>query len=68
VSLPEDEVEFLDAYAKARGIPSRSAAMKRAIRSLRVSELAGNYADAWEEWTEASEETWAATTGDGIPS
>lgn len=68
MSLPEDEVEFLDAYAKARGIPSRSAAVMRAIRSLRVSDLSANYAEAWDEWAEVSEKEWEATTGDGIPS
>lgn len=66
VSLPEEDVEFLDAYAKARGIPSRSAAVTRAIRSLRVLELSEDYADAWQEWSEDSEQAWSVATADGV--
>lgn len=68
VSLPEEDVEFLDAYAKARGIPSRSAAITRAIRSLRVLELSEDYAAAWEEWAEDSEPAWSVAAADGITS
>lgn len=68
VSLPEEDVKFLDAYARARGIPSRSAAVTRAIRSLRVLELSEDYADAWQEWAEDSEQLWSGTTADGITS
>lgn len=68
VSLPEEDVEFLDAYAKARGIPSRSAAITRAIRSLRVLELSKDYADAWQEWAEDSEQAWSVATADGTTS
>lgn len=68
VSLPEEDVEFLDAYAKARGIPSRSAAVTTAIRSLRVLELSEDYAEAWQEWAEDSEQAWDAAIADGIGS
>lgn len=67
VSLPEEDVEFLDAYARARGISSRSAAVRRAIRLLRASELAGQYAEAWEEWAENEDaEAWEVAVGDGL--
>lgn len=68
VSLPDEDVQFLDAYAKSRGIPSRSAAVTRAVRSLRVLELSEDYADAWEEWAEESEPEWSSTTADGLAS
>lgn len=67
VSLPEEDVAFLDAYARARGIPSRSAALRRAIRMLRTSELAGHYAEAWEEWADRGDgEGWEVTVADGL--
>ncbi|MEO7803335.1 MAG: ribbon-helix-helix domain-containing protein [Actinomycetota bacterium] len=68
VSLQKGDVEFLDAYAKTRGIASRSAAVMRAIRSLRVSELSEHYADAWQEWAEDSEQEWDTTAADGLTS
>lgn len=68
VSLPEEYVEFLDEYAKSRGIPSRSAALTRAIRSLRVLELSKDYQDAWQEWVEDSEQAWDVATTDGLTS
>jgi len=67
VSLPDDDVEFLDAYAKARGIESRSAAVHAAVRQLRVSELGTAYEDAWQEWAESgAADEWDAVTGDGL--
>lgn len=67
VSIPDDDIEFLDAYAKTRRIPSRSAVVQRAIRLLRSSELASDYADAFDEWnTDDDAEAWDATTGDGL--
>ena len=36
VSLPEDDVEFLDAYARAQGITSRSAVVHKAVRLLKA--------------------------------
>jgi Arc/MetJ-type ribon-helix-helix transcriptional regulator len=69
VSLPDDDVEFLDAYAAAQGFPSRSAVVHRAVRLLRASELGAAYEDAWDEWDAAGEaDAWEATTGDGLQS
>ncbi|MGH2773184.1 MAG: ribbon-helix-helix domain-containing protein [Actinomycetota bacterium] len=66
VSLSEQDVEFLDAYARSGGIASRSAAVTQAIRSLRVLELSKDYADAWEEWAEVTERDWSPTAADGL--
>jgi Arc/MetJ-type ribon-helix-helix transcriptional regulator len=67
VSLPDEDIDFLDGYARERGIESRSAALHRAIRLLRASQLESAYADAWQEWTESGDaEAWDVTTGDGL--
>lgn len=50
VSLPVDDVEFLDTYAQERGLESRSAAVHEAIKLLRASELDAAYEAAWAEW------------------
>lgn len=67
VSLPDDDVEYLDAYAHQQGYPSRSAVLHKAVRLLRSSELSGAYEDAWREWSETGEDdVWETTTGDGL--
>jgi Arc/MetJ-type ribon-helix-helix transcriptional regulator len=69
VSLPGEDVQFLDEYAKEQGLESRSAALHRAVRLLRTAELAGAYEAAWEEWAAADDGTlWESTTGDGLKS
>jgi Arc/MetJ-type ribon-helix-helix transcriptional regulator len=66
VSLAEEDLEFLDEYARARQLPSRSAAVQRAITLLRATELGDAYADAWEDWTESGEAAaWEVTSADG---
>ena len=69
VSLPEDDVRFLDRYARSRGIASRSATVHEAVRLLRTAELGDDYQDAWDDWA-ASEGAaeWEATVGDGTRS
>jgi antitoxin MazE9 len=67
VSLPGEDVQFLDAYAKEQGLDSRSAALHRAIRLLRTAELGGAYEAAWEEWAAGDEAAlWESTAGDGL--
>jgi Arc/MetJ-type ribon-helix-helix transcriptional regulator len=67
VSLPDEDVEFLDQYAASQGISSRSAAVHEAVRLLRAAELGPSYEDAWAEWTTSDDrELWDATTGDGL--
>ena len=66
ISLPEVEVEFLDQYATSQGIGSRSAAVHKAIRLLRASELGPAYEAAWDDWAASDDrELWDAATGDG---
>jgi Arc/MetJ-type ribon-helix-helix transcriptional regulator len=67
VSLPDEDVEFLDAYASDQGFRSRSAVLHKAVRLLRGAELGAAYEDAFVEWEDAGEATaWDATAGDGL--
>ena len=67
ISLPDEDVELLDAYVRTAGLPSRSAAVRHAVRMLRLPDLEQDYDAAWQEW-EASDDgaAWAAVSGDGI--
>ena len=67
VSLPPEDVEFLDAYARDKGIESRSAALHKAVGLLRAAQLAAAYEDAWESWEASREaEAWESTAADGL--
>ena len=67
VSLPEDDVEFLDTYASEQGIASRSAVLHRAVRLLRGTQLGAAYEDAFTEWeNEGEAAAWDVTAGDGL--
>jgi hypothetical protein len=67
VSLPDDDVDYLDAYAKAQGLDSRSAAVQKAVRVLRASELGAAYEDAWADWAHSEDaDLWDAATADGL--
>ncbi len=69
VSLPDEDVEFLDTYAREHGYESRSAAVRRAVRLLRASQLGDEYVNAWREWSDSgAEEDWDVTMGDGLGS
>jgi Arc/MetJ-type ribon-helix-helix transcriptional regulator len=69
VSLPGEDVQFLDEYAKERGLGSRSAALHRAVRLLRTAELGATYEAAWEEWAaEGEADLWESTARDGLGS
>lgn len=69
VSLPDEDVEFLDAYGEQHEMPSRSATLQRAVQLLRASELGAAYEGAWSEWDATPEASWwAGTSSDGIDS
>lgn len=65
VSLPDEDVEFLDEYSESNGIPSRSAVLQKAVRLLRATELGSAYERAWEEWADESD-AWDAASSDGV--
>lgn len=65
VSLPDDDIEYLDNYVRTHRIASRSAALRRAIRLLRASELTDAYSAAFAEWSEDPQsDAWDAATAD----
>lgn len=66
VSLPDEDVEFLDDYAERQGISSRSAVVHRAVRLLRATQLGNAYAEAWGEWSASDEELWDRPVDDGL--
>ncbi len=67
VSLPGEDVEFLDHYAQEQGLESRSAALHRAVRLLRAAELGAAYEGAWGEWaTSGDAELWEPAASDGV--
>jgi Arc/MetJ-type ribon-helix-helix transcriptional regulator len=69
VSLPADDVEFLDSYARTRGYASRSAVVHQAVGALRATELADAYEDAWRSWSESGEaDAWDSVAADGLES
>jgi Arc/MetJ-type ribon-helix-helix transcriptional regulator len=67
VSIPQEDVEFLDSYARSQGYESRSAVVQTAVRMLRSSKLGDAYADAWQEWDESGDgELWDRVVSDGL--
>jgi len=67
VSLLCEDVEFLDAYAAAHAISSRSAVLGRAVRALRLDELRESYGPARDVWASTGEaDVWEPSTGDGL--
>lgn len=67
VSLPVEDVEYLDAYTRSQGLESRSAALQKAVRLLRASELGAVYEEAWGDWAESEDaQLWEASTADGL--
>ena len=67
VSLPDDDVEFLDQFARAKGYESRSAVVHKAVRLLRAAELGDAYFEAWSEWEDLGEASvWDVVVGDGL--
>ena len=69
VSLPEEDIEFLDAYVRDQSVRSRSAALHKAVGLLRAAQLADAYEDAWASWTSSDDaETWDSALADGLDS
>jgi Arc/MetJ-type ribon-helix-helix transcriptional regulator len=67
ISVPADDVARLDRFVQQAGLPSRSAAIQRAIRLLDFDGLNQDYAAAWDEWEASGEgQDWDALAGDGL--
>ena len=66
VSLPSEDVRFLDQYVRDQRLKSRSAALRRAVRMLRTVELGKAYEAAWKEFdAEGEAARWDRSTRDG---
>lgn len=66
VSLPEDDVAFIDQYAERTGIAKRSAVLHRAIQLLQMTEMETAYAQAFDEWGADDAQAWDSTSNDGL--
>ncbi|RPF25992.1 ribbon-helix-helix domain-containing protein [Georgenia muralis] len=67
VSLPDEDVAILDEFALKFGLPSRSAALRHAVRMLRLRDLEQDYEAAWREWGASGDQAaWTASAADGI--
>ncbi|MFM7065167.1 MAG: ribbon-helix-helix domain-containing protein [Actinomycetes bacterium] len=68
VSIPDDDVVFLDEFAAKAGMESRSAVVQQAIAMLKAAELVRDYAKAFDEWAESGDAaTWDTSISDGLP-
>ena len=66
LDLSSEDIAFLDSYTRIHKL-SRSAAVRRAVGLLRVSELSSDYAAAFDEWADLGhQEAWDATVADGV--
>lgn len=67
VSLPNEDIEFLDEYAGSYGYASRSAVVHAAVRMLRSAKLGDAYEQAWAEWFDSEDAVvWDGAAGDGL--
>lgn len=66
-NAPDEDVEFLDAYAASQSIAPRSAVLHNTVRLLTASELGPDYESASAEWaTSEDSHFWELTLKDGI--
>jgi Arc/MetJ-type ribon-helix-helix transcriptional regulator len=67
VSLPDEDIAYIDGYVRRTGATSRSAALHRAVTLLRFSELEEAYDAAWHEWDQGDDvDLWDRTANDGL--
>lgn len=66
VSIPDDDLSFIDQYASEHGVESRSGVVHRALCLLRASELGPDYAAAWAERDETNATEWESVVADGL--
>ena len=66
VSLTEDDLRILDEFARQHDLPSRSAAVQRAVRALALDPLVDDYRAAFTEWHSGDGSAWDAVGGDGL--
>lgn len=69
VSIPEQDLRFLDDFVADKGLGSRSAGVHEAIGALRHMALSLEAEQAIAEWYDSGEaEVWDVTVADGLES
>lgn len=67
VSVPEEDLAALDEAVRELGLPSRSAAVQKAIRLLAARDLGAAYQAAFDEWSGSADAAdWDAVSADGL--
>ncbi|GAB2922861.1 antitoxin [Streptomyces mayteni] len=67
MSLPQDDLVFMDQYAARTSAASRSAVTHAAIDVLRAAALEADYVAAFEKWSDSDDSAiWDQATGDGL--
>jgi Arc/MetJ-type ribon-helix-helix transcriptional regulator len=67
VSLPQEDIAFVDDYAARKNADSRSAVIHAAIELLRQSQLEQQYEAAFAEWHESDDaQFWDRFPADGL--
>ncbi|WP_432487427.1 ribbon-helix-helix domain-containing protein [Kineococcus sp. SYSU DK018] len=67
ISLSEADVAALDEHVREAGLPSRSAAVQRAIRALTRQQLEQDHVAAWKDWDDSADrELWEGAAADGL--
>ena len=67
LSLPLDDVLFLNEQTSSGRYPTRSAVVANAIKIMRSQELTDSYVTAFDEWATSGEAAlWDATSADGL--
>lgn len=67
VSLPDEDVAFIDEYAAEAGAPSRSSVIHQGLELLRAATLEQAYDLAWQDWAESADaDPWDVTSADGL--
>ena len=67
VSLPEDDVRFIDDYATQANVSTRSAVIHEAVMMLRSISMETAYTAAWDEWAGSEDAAlWDTASSDGL--
>ncbi|MCP3765394.1 MULTISPECIES: ribbon-helix-helix domain-containing protein [Streptomyces] len=67
VSLPQEDLAFVDEYAARTEAESRSAVIHTAIGLLRQAQLEREYTEAFAEWDGSQDAgLWDRASGDGV--
>ncbi|MEU9055238.1 ribbon-helix-helix domain-containing protein [Streptomyces sp. NPDC048384] len=67
VSLPQEDVAFVDEYVAKKSADSRSAVIHDAIELLRRAHLEQEYTEAFAEWDGGEDAGfWDQFSGDGL--